>query len=263
MKVHIETSEWETALKPCPEGQSLFAIGDVHGYAANLGALHDHIRKTIEESYDPSQATMIWLGDYIDRGPDPLACLDLVNQGLGLEGTKEVRLRGNHDAYLMQAICDEDYSPEDLKHWVAFGGGATIKAMKKGAKLQPDDDLPTFLREKLGEERLAFLDSLMPVFRSGNYVFAHAGIEPQRSLEEQTDKDLIGIRDPFLDCKNWPHDFVVVHGHTPEGPAVKPHRICVDSGVYFSGKLTAIEIAGNRHRFHSAISKKGLFSKFF
>jgi len=262
MKIRVETSNWGAAPKPCLEGQPLFAIGDVHGYAENLEALHDHLRKTIQDNYDPSQALLVWLGDYVDRGPDPLACLDLVNQGLGLAGLNEVRLRGNHDSYLMEALSNEDYTAEDLKRWVAFGGGTTIRALTKDAS-RPDDNLPRLLREKLGEDRVTFLNSLTSVHRSGSYVFAHAGINPERPLEEQRESDLMMIRDPFLNCENWPYDFVVVHGHTPEGPEVTPHRICVDSGVYFSGKLTAVEIAGGRHRFHTAVAKKTLFSRLF
>src|SRR3546814_10834400 len=77
-------------------------------------------------------------------------------------------------------------------------------------------------------------------------------MHPDRALDAQTEQDLLWIREPFLSGENWQHPVTVVHGHTPEGPTALPHRIGVDSGVFMSGCLTAVELRGDRLRLISA-----------
>jgi len=254
VEIAVETSEWQDAPRPSGCREALFAIGDVHGYAAHLRALHERLRDTIRSDHSAADTLVVWLGDYIDRGPDPLGCLDLVSSGLGLPGIREAKLRGNHECYLTEAVDADDYPEHALMHWIANGGGETIAGILPGRARPNARELPGLLRDAMGPERRHFLASLTVFFRAGNYVFAHAGVDPARPLEGQRESDLLWIRDPFLDCLDWPHDAVVVHGHTPEGPEVLSHRICVDSGVYFRGRLTAVEIVEDRLRFHSAVA---------
>jgi len=253
LDISVETSEWQDAPCSCEPGQALFAIGDVHGYADHLRAIHGKLRETIRIDHAGSDTLVVWLGDYIDRGPAPLESLDLVAQGFGLPGVREVRLRGNHECYLSEALDSNDYSELALRHWIVNGGGETIAGILPGLAHPEAKDLPDLLRGAVGTKRRKFLGALSVIFRDGRYVFSHAGVDPERPLDRQRESDLLWIREPFLDCRDWPHNAVVVHGHTPDGPEVLPHRICVDSGVYFRGCLTAVEIVENRLRFHSAV----------
>src|SRR3546814_10201329 len=87
---------------------------------------------------------------------------------------------------------------------------------------------------------MAFLQRRVLHRRIGDYLFVHAGLHPGRPLDDQTEHDMLWIREPFLSGHDWPHPVTVVHGHTPEGPTVLAHRIGVDSGVFASGCLTAV-----------------------
>ena len=113
------------------------------------------------------------------------------------------------------------------------------------------------LRERLGPERLHLLRRLAPAWRCGDWVFVHAGIDPRRPLEAQRPESWLTLREPFLSGRVWPHDFAVVHGHTVRGPELLPHRVAIDSGVYRTGVLTAVEITGNLLRFRLRHASQG------
>ncbi len=252
--IEIHFGAWQTAPRPLAAGQGCFAVGDVHAHAGHLAALHAALRARIQSAYDASRVTLVWLGDYIDRGPAPGETLDSVRTGLGIAGLREVRLRGNHEQFLIDFMRLP--SARQLDGWLMNGGGETVRGLLKA----PVSDfaanpvrLAHALRDTLGEERVAFLDSLRFSYRDGAYFFAHAGIDPKRPLDAQSEDDLLWIREPFLSARDWPHEVVIVHGHTPGEPIMLHHRIAVDSGIYFSGRLTAVEILGDRARFISAV----------
>jgi serine/threonine protein phosphatase 1 len=192
---------------------------------------------------------VIWLGDYVDRGWQPLETIDLVTAGLGQPGVEEIRLIGNHEVYLIEAATGEDLSLPRLLNWWRFGGEETLKTLVPDARIEEPVELAAALQEALGSERLAFLQGLALQHRIGDYVFVHAGLNPERPLDDQREEDLLWIREPFLSGRDWPHPVTVVHGHTPEGPTALAHRIGVDSGVFMSGSLSAVELRGDRLRF--------------
>lgn len=250
--IEVEIGDWVDAPRALPEGEVIFAIGDVHGHAPQLEKLHDFLAARIGAVREPARTTLVWLGDYIDRGPEPRRCLALVRAGLGIEGLAEVRLKGNHEAFMSEVV--EQLSPrlDSIHAWIANGGSHTIKGLLGQDDWRSPEDLAAALRASLGPEELEFLATLRLSYRQGPYVFAHAGINPARALDDQREHDLIWIREPFLSAYGWPHGFTVVHGHTPERPCVLPHRIGIDSGVYFTGRLTLVELAGHRLRFVTA-----------
>lgn len=258
--IEISFGPWQEAPRSLAKGRVCFAIGDVHAHVDHLEALHAAIRERVMQAYDPGDVTMVWLGDYIDRGRRPRETLDCVRAGLGLDEPCEVRLRGNHEQFLIDMLRAPARRQVGL--WLMNGGGETVSGLT--GRLASDfvddpDALSRALREALGQERLAFLDELALSHREGDYVFAHAGIDPDRPLESQTEDDLLWIREPFLYPRMWSHEVVVVHGHTPGEPEIQPHRIGVDSGIYFSGRLTAVEVCGARARFISATGEKPAF----
>src|SRR5262249_3710878 len=108
------------------------------------------------------------------------------------------------------------------------------------------------LKRALPPEHLAFFRALELKVTLGDYVFVHAGIRPGISLEDQSEEDLLWIRDEFL-ASTLPHEKVVVHGHTPlTGPVRTPNRISLDTGAYATGILTCAVLEGTTCRFLQA-----------
>ena len=262
--IELETGDWLAAPQALPRGEILFAIGDVHGHAPQLERIHAFIASRIETAHDPRQTTLVWLGDYVDRGRQPKECLDMVRAGLCIEGLTEVCLKGNHEQFLIEALEQAGARREQIQIWLMNGGGATIKGVLGESDWRSPATLAAGLRGALGSERVEFLASLKLQHRHGPYLFVHAGVDPTKDLAAQGEAELIWIREPFLHARDWPHDFTVIHGHTPGQPCVLPHRIGIDSGIYFSGRLTAVEIVGERLRFVTAFdSTVGLKSRWW
>jgi len=250
--IQTQTEPWCEAPAELAGREVLFAIGDVHGHAGHLIALHDFIRARIERAYDPKDVTVVWMGDYVDRGPQPRECLDLVRDGLGIAGVREVALKGNHEQFLLDIVDNPDPKDSKILVWEMNGGSHTIAGLLPERRWKNPKALSQGLRRSLGTDRLDFLHGLALMHRVGPYLCAHAGVNPERDLGEQRDEDLLWIREPFLHPPRWLFDVVVVHGHTPQAPAVYRHRVAIDSGVFFTGRLTAVEIQGKRLRFIGA-----------
>ncbi|MEQ8355683.1 MAG: metallophosphoesterase [Kiloniellaceae bacterium] len=256
-RIATEATDWQAAPRRLPVGRTVFAIGDVHAHADHLWSLQEHITGIIALELDTTAGavedgaavSVVWLGDYVDRGWQPLETLDLVAAGLGQPGVEEIRLLGNHETYLLDAVTGRDVSLPRLLNWWRFGGEETLKSLAPGARIENPEELIAALGDSLGTERLAFLEGLVLQHRIGDYVFVHAGLNPERPLDAQSLEDLLWIREPFLSGKDWPHPVTVVHGHTPEGPTALDHRIGVDSGVFMSGSLSAVELRDDRLRF--------------
>lgn len=259
MTFYAFASAWEAAPQALPVGTTLFAVGDVHGCSRHLDAILAVLEPCAARAVrEGGRCELVLLGDYVDRGPDSLGVLRRL-PGLGdrLGGKAAVScLRGNHDEFLINHLGDRPH-PGGLELWLLNGGLETVTQLGiDPASLGWDDSdglsaLAEDLRNALGPELVAFLQAL-PLHKAiGPYLCVHAGIRPDLPLSEQQDVDLLWIREPFLSARTWEHPFTVVHGHTPSGPEVRPHRINVDSGCFLTGVLTAVELEGDRLRFHA------------
>ena len=191
----------------------------------------------------------IFLGDYVDRGPDSAAVLEALSSGAF--PTPIVALRGNHEEVLLKFLDDERV----LDSWRNFGGLETLhsygvpvaEAMRGGGY---DKARETFLRA-LPEGHLRFLQQTLLSTSLGDYFFAHAGVKPGVPLDRQISNDLLWIREEFLRYDGG-YGKVVVHGHTPvEKPDVRRNRINIDTGAYASSTLTALVLEGDERRFLS------------
>ena len=231
-----------------PEGLRLYAIGDIHGRADLLEELIDRISADMAEG-GAERFVVVFLGDYVDRGAHNREVLDRLSQG-GVPGAENVFLIGNHEAVMLQFLQDAEIG----RDWVRFGGDSTLASY--GVRLKREN--PTIgelltaqdgLRENLPPVHLDFLKQLKLTYRAGDYLFVHAGIRPGVPLEQQDGNDLIWIRNRFIDSDD---DFgcVVVHGHTPNLEIQSRHnRIGIDTGAYFSGRLTAAVLQNDIRRF--------------
>lgn len=221
----------------------VYAIGDVHGRLDLLGKLLDKISAD-RAAHPAARHKLIFLGDYVDRGSQSRELLDLLSQG-PIDGFETIYLRGNHEDYLVRFLDD----PADGSTWLYYGGANTLISYGIPASpLEKDPErliaIQQRLRRALPESHLAFLRDLEISHVVGDYFFVHAGIRPGIPLAEQSNEDLLWIREPFLaSTKN--HGCVVVHGHSVRmRPEILANRIGIDTGAYDTGVLTSLVLQG-------------------
>jgi serine/threonine protein phosphatase 1 len=208
----------------------IFAIGDLHGCADELKVLLDHVRPQAAD-------TIVFLGDYVDRGPDSKAVVSRLLQ-LAREGPRCVFLKGNHEDMFL------DFLGLGGHHGDAFlynGGNATLRSYGL------DPHFPPLLPDRLPPDHLAFYRALAASHREGDFLFVHAGIRPEVPLDRQDEEDLFWIREDFL---HHPHGFgcIVVFGHTPQREVLVdwPFKVGLDTGLVYGNKLTCLEIGEQR-----------------
>jgi serine/threonine protein phosphatase 1 len=167
-------------------------IGDIHGMAAKLENLLGQIDMWCGANARAERRQLIFLGDYIDRGPDSRQVLQIV-QRLQAEGA--ICLRGNHEELMLQATESEG----DLTNFLANGGDVVITSLRIPA---------AFLRTQ--EWGRALPTSHEDEVR----YYVHAGIRPGVPLDQQTAETKLWIRDSFLRHRGTFPKYIV-HGHTP------------------------------------------------
>ena len=229
-------------------GRRVYAIGDVHGCADRLAALHGAIAADL--AADPiGQPLLIHVGDYIDRGPNSSAVVGMLASGPVLPGVGMVNLRGNHEQMMLDALTGD---PGKVGHWLVNNADTTLRSWGVSASRPVRE-----WREALSPQDWLFLRSLELYHEVDGYVFVHAGLRPGISLARQSEEDMLWIRDGFLDW-NGPllperPEMAVVHGHTPEArPTVAGHRIGIDTGAVKGGRLTCAVLEGRTVRFLDA-----------
>jgi serine/threonine protein phosphatase 1 len=231
-----------------PDGVLLYAIGDIHGQANLLTSLLTRINEDAEASGE-ARRVLLFIGDYVDRGPDSRAVVERIISGFPRFET--VSLKGNHEQMLLDFISDP-------KVWQAYrrvGGAETLLSygVSRDLILAPSVS-PATVRDAflaaLPESHLMFLRSLVLSYDCGDYHFVHAGVRPGVPLDQQSDADRLWIRDPFLNAGDVFGGRVIVHGHTPaRDPENLGFRIGIDTGAYMTGRLTAARLQGTDIRF--------------
>lgn len=225
-----------------PRGQRVYAIGDIHGRLDLLSELVDAIDRD-DAARGAGRTTRIFLGDFVDRGPDSRGVIEFLLRYAG-NGNECVFLSGNHDDTFLRAASG-DYQAASLLH--RMGGRETAMSYA----ITPEEyaagnfaDLAALFAERVPTEHLAFLHALRMWHRVGDFVFVHAGIRPGKPMEEQGVADLHWIRGGFLDHDGC-HGMIVVHGHTiSDEVEICSNRIGIDTGAYRSGRLTALGLEG-------------------
>lgn len=223
----------------------LVVVGDVHGRA-------DLLKKLIEmlAAEQVTQQTLVFVGDYIDRGETSAEVLGLL-QALqdGIWPGEVICLRGNHEAMMLEFL---DQPEEAGAFWLKNGGAHTLASygihppdMSPGPLLDARDALC----DALGPRAQSWLRSLPLSHRSGNVFIAHAGADPHAPLDQQDATHLIWGHREFATTPrhdgNW-----VAHGHTIQDEASAENgRIAVDTGAYATHRLTAALISGGTCHF--------------
>ena len=225
-----------------PEGVRIYAISDIHGCADLLMQLFTVIDADLARSR-PRHAIQVFLGDYIDRGPDSRRTLDLLIERSKSHAT--VFLKGNHEAFLIDTMDD----PAKLQEWRKYGGLQTLVSYGLTPSLQPDlaeqVALVKQLKKALPESHRQFLKHLRLTFTCGDFFFVHAGVRPGIRLARQREADLLWIRDAFLESEETFGKYII-HGHTPvREPDIRHNRINIDTGAYATGNLTLLTVQGS------------------
>ena len=232
-----------------PAGQLLYAVGDIHGRADLLATLLSLIEADAAKSKHAERRTLVFVGDYVDRGPDSRDVVDRLISGLP-EGFDAHFLKGNHEAILLDFLDDAGR----LDHWLMNGGDATLSSY--GVDCQPSlrgwadqEQCRKAFVAALPDAHRRFFESLKLSQSFGDYLFVHAGVRPGVALDAQDPDDLVWIRGEFLDSE-MPFGQIVVHGHTPaKEPVLRVNRIGIDTGAYFSNRLTALRLEGSSRSF--------------
>ena len=222
--ITTETAPWQVA--PAATGRPIFAIGDVHGRFDLLQAMHDRIGE-ITVADNLVEPLIVHLGDYVDRGPQPLDCLERVLTGV--PGIDTVTLAGNHEQFMYrclaaaEAVTDaarmkDAFAVEEMSEvvaaWFDYNCGTTVaRELGFSDPLALIDDPWEFharLLERLGPDLLARFRAMPNHFRLGDYFFIHGGLHPALDLTTQLaphwgrfrfrdfDSDPLWVRGPFL-----------------------------------------------------------------
>lgn len=234
------------------DGCLVYAVGDIHGRLDLLRLLGDQIvedaatRITTAEAATgkPVRSVLIFLGDYVDRGPHSRDVIEYLSR-LHERTPEVICLKGNHEQVMLNFIETGQGGPA----WIGAGGYETLTSYGVEPPAR-DADSATWeqaraaLEAAMPQHHLAFLRGLALQAVVGDYLFVHAGVRPQVDLAEQTETDLLWIRHDFLRT-NKACDKVVVHGHTPADEAhLGRWRIGIDTGAYATGVLSAVRLFG-------------------
>jgi serine/threonine protein phosphatase 1 len=279
MSIVVERRGFSLPLGVSPEAE-IFAVGDIHGRSDLLVALIDEAAR---EPKLRAKRTIVFLGDFVDRGPDSLGAIDLAMAAKARVGADEaIVLMGNHETMMRLAL--DPTTPwgdaiDAFDTWLANGGDRTAAEFLK--TVEPPESLEDLLieaRASLPARFRAWLESSRASWRSGQVLFVHAGVNPEVELETflaapwntplhklDEDRHWAWVRRPFLEHRPGPEGFggfFVVHGHTPNdarrdashADQIAGFRLNLDAGSAMTG---IAKMAIIRDRYAEVVSARG------
>ena len=196
-------------------------------------------------------APVVFLGDYVDRGPDSRGVIETLMQGLA-EGEPWVVLKGNHDRYLYRFLEDPGYRDPRTSRGLSWlddpiGGRATLASYGVDVDARRRlEDIHADALQAIPASHVEFLQSLELTHLTRDHVFVHAGLRPGVGLAQQDEDDLLWIRAEFLnDTRD--HGRLVVHGHTPGPcPVHYGNRLNMDGGAGYGNPLVPAVLLGRK-----------------
>lgn len=232
------------AVPPTGGGRLVYGVGDIHGRYDLLKSMLAQVAADSVERAHGRRPMLVFCGDYIDRGPQSAEVIEAL-VWLKARGEVEVHaLKGNHEQGLLKFIEE----PLNGAPWLRNGGVQTLESygVQLPASGEAEVDYVAVrdeLLRKMPASHLRFLETLELMLEVGDFVFVHAGVRPGAPLAEQTERDLLWIREAFLEAPD-PHEKIVVHGHSwfEPRPQVRGNRMGIDTGAYMTGVLTAIRV---------------------
>jgi serine/threonine protein phosphatase 1 len=234
-----------------PDGTIVYCIGDIHGRNDLLREMAERVAADLKKQSFEHSVT-VFLGDYIDRGPDSKAVVERL--ATGKWPTSIIALAGNHEDFLNDFLGDAGI----LDFWRSQGGLATVHSYEVdvGSAMAGRDfqKVQAEFMARFPKHHRDFLEALKISASIGDYFFCHAGVRPGVALDRQFRDDLLTIREPFLSSEAE-HGKLVVHGHTPAvTPEIRPNRMGIDTAAYATGRLTCLVLEKDERRFLPASS---------
>ena len=217
------------AAKGMAPEEPLAVVGDIHG--------RDDLLEVMLARLLPSEARIVFVGDYVDRGTGSAAVLRRLH-ALCAQRAGTVCLKGNHEDMMLRFLSD----PEGTAAWLTYGGLETLSSFGIDGAGGAPADLAVALRAAMGAELIDWLTGLPHLFQSGNVAVSHAGADPARPISDQSDDALIWGHRGYGRMQRsdglW-----VVHGHViVPRVAVQMGHINVDTGAYKTGRLSAVMV---------------------
>lgn len=197
-----------------------FVIGDIHGCHQALIELWQKISPIAKED------TVVFLGDYIDRGPDSRQVIDEIFS-IKKRLPRVITLMGNHEQMLLTFLEGKEETP-----FLEVGGAETLASygIIPGESAVPE----------LPPTHLDFFRNLIPFWQNQEALYVHAGLLPGRPLALQPKSWLFWAREEFL-ASDFNFGKPVIFGHTPfSKPRIDQHRIGIDTGAVYGGHLTCL-----------------------
>lgn len=222
--------------------RKLYAVGDVHGCQVALqGALAQ-----IESDRAGDDATVVFLGDYIDRGSDTAGVVYSIRalKENPPEGLEVVLLRGNHEDMMFRTMLNVSFDPDNggadfaAEVWIGNGGSDTLKSYNNDqGRLRKDADW--------------LFENTVLTHRVGDFLFVHAGIDPGFPLDDQSEDDMLWSRKFNSYSGTYPEGVFVVHGHTPlyDGPELVGNQLNIDTGCVFGASTSRWKNTNPRNMF--------------
>lgn len=205
-----------------------YALSDIHGCLDKL----ERLVARCEADAGGETATFVFLGDYIDRGPDSRRVIAFIMAMQARDPDRVICLIGNHEDMALNALDD----PREIDLWMLNSGGTTLASYG----VTHPSELPA--------DHVAWLRALRTHHDDGRRFFVHAGVDPERALDRQERRDMLWMREPFLsDTRDFGR--FIVHGHTPlrgGQPDLRGNRVNIDTAAVLGGPLTAAVFEDDR-----------------
>lgn len=206
---------------------SIYAIGDIHGCYKALTTLFKEI------PHKPND-TFVFLGDYINRGPDSKKVLDwLIDFS---KNSNSIFIQGNHEILMLSAQINE----ERLSEWINFGGDKTLKSYR----IKPDKNW----NSKIDPLHWEFIKDAEPYHQIDNLLFVHAGLEPGILLNNQNKHSLFWKK--YEEPLKYSESNKVICGHTSRKNgeiANFGHTVCIDTYAYGGQWLTGLNVLTGKY----------------
>ena len=248
----IFTTDFYDTTADCGDNTVVYAVGDVHGCLEHLRDLLAEMHaRAREDILDKKKVIFVFLGDYMDRGPNSIGVVDfLIAKHDDIE--KHHFLAGNHDIFISNITKNNSY--EDFCLWIQNGGDTVLGELNVRKSISNETIID--FKEAFGEERSDWFCNLETHLVVGNVIFTHAGVDPSIELDfmdsyfnESWTKgggspDFAWVRYPFLrfdrndDEQLVLNNYVICHGHTSTKTTILPYRVSIDTGCFSSGVLT-------------------------
>ena len=216
-------------------GERIFVVGDIHGCPDEPEILLNHLENEFGLAVGD---VLVFLGDYIDRGPNSKAVIDLMLD-YKRRFPKARFLKGNHEDMLMDFL---GFGGRLGEGFLYNGGLETIQSYGISVFAPPEE-----MVSAMPPDHFKFFCDLHSILEIEHFLCVHAGLNPLRELNSQNDNDVFWIREEFI--KNV-HQFqkTVVFGHTPYQDIFPqlPYKVGIDTGLVFGNKLSCIELRSGK-----------------